>query len=313
MARRCKRFAPLLGLSVLVALLAGCVGSAVQGTKYTAFKDSTAVLAQDTRTSYEGVQSLWEELTAQCLAMPSSKAEYVNVLSKSGIPCGKTTGGEVREFENPQPRLDARLQAMDTLARYASVLNTLATTDYAAGVDASTAKLTASLDNLEAALAQGGVPVTPTAKAATSAISTVVRLVATSYVNGERQKALHELLKDTQQSIADLAIYMKRDNGEISSMAKGYSEFYVGRAQEARPSDYKTAKAYDAEVLKVYKKGKYLEAAFRAQDKMLDLLPLAHKELLDNLDKPKGRMEQLEAFVGAAEQVLVLMQQIKNI
>lgn len=315
MWRGSKRFAPLLGLLVLVVLLAGCGASAVQGTKYTAFKDSTAALAQDTRASYEGVQGLWEELTAECLAIPNNNATYMEVLAEKEIPCSKGKGkdAQVKTFENPQPRLAARLQALDALARYAAMLNTLATTDYAAGVDASTAKLTASLDNLQAALAQGGVPPAPKLETAASVISTVVAAVAKSYVEGKRKEALSKALTDTQKSIQDLADNLELDSVQISTLAESYSGFYVGLAQGVRPKvSLERIKAYDVGVLKVYKTGKTLKAAFIAQGKMLKLLPAAHANLLTSLNDPKTGLEQLEEFVAAAEQVLAIMKQLRT-
>jgi len=311
MWRGSRRFAPLLGLLVLVALLAGCAASAVQGTKYTAFKDSTAALAQDTRASYEGVQNLWEDLNAECLITPSKRANYQGILS-GGVPCDVINGTLV-PVENPESQLlGVRLQALDALARYAAMLNILATTDYAAGVDASTAKLSASLGNLQTALTSA-VPAAAELKPATSAFSAVVAAVAQKYVEGKRKEALRTALTDTQKDIKTLSEKLILDNGNVAILAQGYSGKYVTMAEEQRPPDPEKRIAYDAKILQKYKGGRTLVKALAALQDAVARLPKAHAELLKSLDEPGTPMVELEAYVIATEQATAIVKQFKSL
>lgn len=309
--RRVKNFMPLLGLVVVLAL-AGCGASTVQGTKYTAFKAATVALAQDAQANYAGVENLWEELNAQCLAMPRNEASYKNLLSGKGIPCGKDAEGTVRRFDDPWPVLDARLKAINALVNYAALLNTLATTDYAGGVTASTAKLTASLESLQKSLTPV-VPEEQKIQEATTLLGSVVKAAGGLYVDNERKKALRKILKETQASIATLSEHLLLDNVHVVSLTKADLEFFVGEAGRQRPADYEKRMAYDAKVLQRYKTGTSLIAAMQAQDKAVQALPEAHAELLDNLDKPDAPLERLEAFVAAVEQALAIAQQINKI
>ncbi|MDO9630510.1 MAG: hypothetical protein Q7I92_01240 [Humidesulfovibrio sp.] len=314
MAGRCKRFAPLLGLLVLVALLAGCVGSTVQGTKYTAFKDSTAVLAQDTRTSYEGVHNLWKNINAECLSTDGDVGAYERILTNQGISCGKGAIVMERKIEDPMPRLNARLQALDALVRYATMLNVLATTDYAAGVDASMAKLNASLGNLAAALP----PAVPQKdlkqlQDATSVFVNVVKAAAKPYVEHKRKKALQLVLTETQGCIQTLSEKLLVDNGYVKSFVTAGRDFSMGQSIKTRPKDYENRLAYDAKVLQTYETGTALIAAVAALDKALERLPKAHAELLESLDKTGTDLERMEAFVAATEQAMMIVQQIKKI
>jgi hypothetical protein len=312
MTRRCKRITPLLGLLVLLALLAGCAAQ-VQGTKYTAFKDSTTALAQDTRTSYEAVQGLWDDLNAECLSVPSKKASYQGILSGKGIPCDVNASGQLVPFENPKPQLlGARLQALDSLVRYAAMLNVLATTDYAAGVDASTAKLAASLGNLQTALTPA-VPAAAELRSATNMFSQVVGAVAKAYVEGKRKEALRTALTDTQASIKTLSEKLILDNGSVATLARGYSEKFVELAEETRPKDFEKRVGYDAKVLQKYKTGRTLAEALAALDKAVVRLPEAQAELLKSLDEPRTPLENLEAFVIAAEQAMAIVKQLKTL
>jgi hypothetical protein len=302
---------PLLGL-VLVLALAGCGTSTVQGAKYAAFKTATVALAAEAQTNYAGVESLWEELNAQCLAMPGNGASYKNLLSGQGIPCGKDGSGEVRRFDDPRPVLDVRLKAIHALVNYAALLNTLATTDYAGGVTASTAKLTASLESLQASLTPQ-VPEAQKIQEATTLLGSVVKAAGGLYVDNERKMALRKVLKETQASIATLAERLLRDNVHVVSFTRADLEFFVGEAGRQRPADYEKRMAYDAKVLQRYKTGTSLIAALRAQDKAVQALPEAHAELLESLDKPDAPLERLEAFVAATEQALIIAQQINKI
>ncbi len=311
MWRGSKRFMPLLGLLVLVALLAGCAASAVQGTKYTAFKDSTTALAQDTRASYEGVQNLWEDLNAECLITPSKRANYQGILS-GGVPCDRINGRLV-PFENPESQLlGVRLQALGALARYAAMLNILATTDYAAGVDASTAKLSASLGNLQTALTSA-VPAAAELKPATSAFGAVVAAVAQKYVEGKRKEALRAALTDTQVHIKILSEKLILDNGDVAILAQGYSGKYVTVAEEQRPPDLEKRIAYDSKILQKYKSGRTLAKALAALQDAVARLPKAHAELLKSLDEPGTPMVELEAYVIATEQATAIVKQFKSL
>jgi len=309
--RRRKRFTPLL-LIVVVVALAGCASTAARGTKYTAFKTATAALVQNAQTNYGGVESLWDGLTAQCLALPGNEASYRHLLSGTGIPCGKDEKGKVRRFEDPRPLLQARLEALEALARYGSLLNTLATTDYAAGTNTSTATLCASLESLQNAL----TPLVAEAanlQNATTLLGSAARAAGGLYVEGERKKALRTLLAGSQGGIQTLAEKLLLDNGYVATLARSYMEFSVGQADKTRPADYEKRVAYDAKVLQQYKNGLALAGAITSKDKAVQALPEAHAELLESLDKPGTPLQRLEAFVAAAEQALALAQQLENI
>lgn len=309
--RRVKRFMPLLGLA-LILTLAGCAGATAQGAKYAAFKTATAALAQDAQTSYAGVEGLWEELNAQCLAMPRNEANYNHLLpGGGGVPCGKDSDGRVRRFDDPRPVLDARLKAIHALVNYAALLNVLATTDYASGVTASTAKLTASLESLQSSL----TPLVPEAanlQNAATLLGSAVKAAGGLYIEGERKKALRAVLTDSQDDIAVLSEKLLLDSVHVVALTRADLEFFVAEAGRTRPADYERRLVYDAKVLQRYKTGLDLIAAMHALDKAVAALPLAHAELLASLDKPGTPLERLEAFVAAVEQALVVVQQIKK-
>lgn len=310
--RRVKRFVSLLGLLFALAL-AGCAGATVQRTQYVAFKTATAALAQDAQANYAGVEGLWEELNAQCLAMPRNEATYNHLLpGGGGVPCGKDSAGRVRRFDDPKPVLDARLKAIRALVNYAALLNTLASTDYVGGVTASTAKLNASLESLQGSL----TPLVPEAaelQNAATLLGTAVKAAGGLYVERERNKALRAILADSQDGIATLSEKLLLDSVHVVSLTRADLEFLVGEAGRTRPADYEKRLVYDAKVLQRYKTGLGLIAALQAMDKAVAALPLAHAELLESLDKPAAPLERLEAFVAAVEQALVIAQQIKKI
>jgi len=295
---------PLLGL-VVVLTLAGCSASSVQGTKYTAFKTATVALAQDAQTSYTGVEGLWEDLTAQCLAMPGNSVDYGFILRGEGNPCGKDT------FKNPKEQLDVRLKAMNVLVGYATMLNTLATTDYAAGVDASAAKLTASLQSLQTSL-NTTFKTEVDLQNASTLLGTVVQSAGGLYVNGKRKEALRRILSQSQESIKTLSHNLVLDNGEVSSLAESQTKYLVLLAEKKRPKEFESRLSYDRKIWQRHVSALGLIASLQAMDKAIARLPEAHAELLASLDAPQEPMLRLEAFLAAVEQALLVAQQIKN-
>lgn len=302
-----KRHIAFLVLLVFVLGAAGCVTTGVNSTKYTAFKDSTAALAKDTRASYAGVQKLQSLLYSECMARFDDKHPYnMTILAGKAPPCRDGLQTPIDATDHSQ-LLKSRLAALDALARYATVLNTLASYDNKAELEAASAKLSASLATLHSsATGNDGM------QAASTVFGKVVQRIGQMYTEGKRKEALRTVQTEAQPWIEQLAAHMTADSAEIRSLTHSYARSYVSLMESGRPKDKEQRAKYDTMVLSEYQTGQELQSVLNAQSKAVNSLSAAHMDLIASLDASDSPTKQIAAFVAAVEQLSASLQALKN-
>lgn len=302
--RGVKRFAALLALLAALLLLTGCPGSAVQPNKFSAFKDAAAAVTTQSQAAYDEVQALWTTLSMECLAKPMPAEDYAAAIREISTksPCKEGVG------KNPKPRMDVRVKVLKALANYAAAVNTLASTDYVGGYDASIGKLDASFTSLESALAdKNGLNLTVPAKAvkAQSAVKATVEFIGKIYLERERKKQLRAVLNEGQGSLDAMRELFEDSNMSLSNLEWSYQEsFLEHRAAQRKGKDHDKLLAYDAKLVAEYTRIQEVEKVLAAQTRAIKAMPEANKALLESLDKDDpGILKNLERYIAAAQEV----------
>lgn len=311
--RGMKRFATLLALLAALLLLTGCIGSNVQGTKYTAFKETTAALVECATTSYDLAVNQWVALGPKCLAKYSSDNDLAGdaaYLSKwDELQCG--TGDNAPIYRNPRRDFEIRLQILMILSEYASKLNLVATTDYSGNVVSSTSKIGAQA----ASVAEASDPLLVDAKKAKDAVkglAAVVGKVLSLYLESKREEALRQELDESQDFIDKLAKALQQDHTALNEVSNTYlyKERLLWKEKPRPTDDFEKRIAYDMARLQLENNHKLRSDALTAVNKALNHLSGAHAELRQSLDKAVT-MESFGKYLAAADEAAQLMRQAK--
>ena len=259
-------------------LLTGCAAR-IPNSKYELLQESTSSLLTTTENTYARIEKLQRRF-----AVTTAAGAEINRNSFKPLIAGQSY--------DLTPELRFREAALEVLVDYVNVLCAFSTKDYLKNVDKATLRLGAGLRDL---FRSSQLLTTPEDFRVTGIFASLINKMTREIVKQEKRVALKQAMDLAQNDIEELSKLIEKSNSKIKMSIGVMLAPLINHANEVRPP-VKTLERipFDMEVAEVIAEAEAIEASLESINAAMTKIPLAHKEIRNDLDRIQSAFDSLQ-------------------
>lgn len=277
-------------------MLAGCAAR-IPISKYELLQESTSSLLTTTENTYARIEKLQRRF-----AVTTTSDSVINRNSFKPLIAGRSY--------DLTPELRFREAALEVLVDYMNVLCAFSTKDYLKNIDKATLRLGAGLRDL---FKSSQLLTTPEDFRVTGIFASLINKMTREIVKQEKRIALKQAMDLAQNDIEQLSKLIEKSNTMIKLSIGIMLTPLINHANEVRPP-IKTLERipFDMDVADVIAEADAIEASLESMNAAMTKIPLAHKEIRNDLDKVKGAFDSLQELAREVRRSQKFYRSLKN-